>query len=363
MDTKQSQQQFNLSASKEIVIAKYSGRAPVNSTCKKKKNSTSFDIVERLVSIKGRDSVTARDGYYGRTSLHCALEYKSPLETVEILIEFGGSELVMSRGYRGRTTLHCAFEYSARVEIVERFIDVGGIELITARDNDGRTPLHDACRYNAPAKMVEKLINLGGKKLVTARDDDGRTSLHYACENDNSLEVVKLLIQIGKGELVATRDNDKCTPLHDACTYKAPFEIIELLVKTTGGCLDWKHVTRKMKAKVMRGKPILQLAIATKAPPKVLRYMIDHFDCINVKDSKGRYPLQVAIEEGLWWEDGMQVLVGVSDEGVIGYEDPVTGLFPFMLAAIGDNCELVSVYELLRVDPDRSIVRSNLKSK
>ena len=52
------------------------------------------------------------------------------------------------------------------------------------------------------------------------------------------------------------------------------------------------------------------------------------------KDKDGRLPLHVAIDKGLYWEGGIKEIAEANYDA-ISEIDEVTGLYPFMLAAVG----------------------------
>ena len=104
---------------------------------------------------------------------------------------------------------------------------------------------------------------------------------------------------------------------------------------------------------------------------------------ILVKDSHNRYPIDVAVDKGLQWEDGMKEIFdkftstqqdtvqnkllaairhGVKwDQGLkyilkesrvhVSDVDKMTNLYPFMLAASEQKCDLDSVFSLIQVNP------------
>ena len=114
-------------------------------------------------------------------------------------------------------------------------------------------------------------------------------------------------------------------------------------------------------------QPILHAAIIAKAPSNIIQDIIKYFpQSVTFQDSKGRHAIDVAVEEGLKWEDGLEVIVGQianaqgqtvmnvasyygvewnggmeevveANEEQIGMVDDVTNLYPFMLAAVGDT--------------------------
>lgn len=58
--------------------------------------------------------------------------------------------------------------------------------------------------------------------------------------------------------------------------------------------------------------PILQAVIIGLAPRRIIVDIIGCFDCIYTRGSFGRYPIDVAREEGLEWSEGMQDVVEVT---------------------------------------------------
>mmetsp|Transcript_2836 Transcript_2836/g.3197 ORF Transcript_2836/g.3197 Transcript_2836/m.3197 type:complete len:444 (+) Transcript_2836:230-1561(+) len=75
------------------------------------------------------------------------------------------------------------------------------------------------------------------------------------------------------------------------------------------------------------------------------------------KDSSNRLPVHVACDVGLAWKNGMRVIIE-RNEAAIEEVDECTNLFPFALAASGENADLTTIYELCLRRPD--IVTSRL---
>jgi ankyrin repeat protein len=287
------------------------------------------------------------------------------VQTVQSMINANGEEISRSADYNGWTPLHYVCESSnPSLNIVQLLVSIGGEAAVTAANRYGDTPLHSACESDNPSfDIVQLLVSIGGEAAVTAATRSERIPLHCACKSSNpSLDIVQLLVSIGGEAAVTATDRYGWTPLHCACNSSNPsFPVIEFLLET-GGCSNWDEITPFMMRReaTFQETPILHLAIATGAPPNVLRDFIDRFDnCIDVADSNGRYPLHNAIEAGLSWENGIQIIVEhVGEAGIIGNTDPVTGLFPFMLAAAGDAHDLSSVYELLRMDTNCCVAQT-----
>jgi hypothetical protein len=84
-----------------------------------------------------------------------------------------------------------------------------------------------------------------------------------------------------------------------------------------------------------------------------------HPDAAAVKNNQGRYPLHLALASGKTWDGGIRELV-TSYPDAVREADPVTGLFPFHLAATVNEVSTVQsvhvqrlnvIYEMLRTDP------------
>merc|ERR1712038_392044 len=138
----------------------------------------------------------------------------------------------------------------------------------------------------------------------------------------------------------------------------------------------------------LSGQPVLHAALMKYAPDSIIRDIISRDECrsmITIQDSMGRYPLDVALERGLrWndedgilkqilflftnsdarftainlaarhglqWENGMKKIVERTKCEFLNEFDELTGSLPFALAAAGRNCNLDAIYELMRKKP------------
>ena len=73
-------------------------------------------------------------------------------------------------------------------------------------------------------------------------------------------------------------------------------------------------------------------------------------DCAKVRDGAGRLPINIATELGLSWEEGVGDIVFANKNG-LEERHCVTGLFPFMTAAVGPERDLTTIFKLLRERP------------
>jgi len=70
----------------------------------------------------------------------------------------------------------------------------------------------------------------------------------------------------------------------------------------------------------------------------------------NIKNKQGRLPLFIALEEGVKWSDGLDMILK-GNGGAIENVDAVTGFEAFMLSAVGTNSNLETVFNLLQDHP------------
>ena len=420
---------------RELINVKHiEGSSALFAACENE--NPSLDIVLKLINVGGRELVMMRDtcAFFagGGSVLHTACRNKNiSLEIISKLIEVGGRELVMMKDTGNifgpeETALHiaCRRTDAASLDIINKLIEVGGRELVMiANSAEGGTALHDACgNENASLDVISKLLEVGGKELVMERNYFEISALHAACRNKNrSLEIIPKLLEIGGSELVMMEDKDGCTALHFGYFNKrrndTPFynESFQLMVKESilsniggefgiGGLFNvsnqevqnkiyerWEELSPALKSAVeslhdQQQPPILHTAILSKAPLHVITDITNQFEYSVLKnDSLNRYPIEIALKEGLGWNDGLQQVVESTavvqeqhtpiytaakyglkwahhmkelteaniDEMMNG-RDSVTGLCLFMVAAMGDYHDLSGIYGMMRMSPETS---------
>uniref|UniRef100_A0A7S3PV52 Uncharacterized protein n=1 Tax=Chaetoceros debilis TaxID=122233 RepID=A0A7S3PV52_9STRA len=70
------------------------------------------------------------------------------------------------------------------------------------------------------------------------------------------------------------------------------------------------------------------------------------------RDLDGRLPLHVALDCGMKWSVHLVLMINSTDNHVQKKKDPVTKLPLFLLAAAGENSDLMATYHLMRRHPD-----------
>merc|ERR1712038_731179 len=70
-----------------------------------------------------------------------------------------------------------------------------------------------------------------------------------------------------------------------------------------------------------------------------------------VRDRDGRLPLHIGAEIGLKWHNGLNKILDAYSAAV-EIPDPLSGLYVFMLAAVGDEYDLNGIFRLFVEQPD-----------
>jgi len=350
-----------------------------------------------------------------------AMNLNVPVEIIFKMIEVGDKELVMRTDHYDHTSLHIVFEYEAVADVISKLLDVGGRDLVmVGNELYGKTALHYACQVNPRENHDEamaKLIEFGGKELVIAKDYSGDTVLHYANYHSMSLEIVKKMIEIGGKDLLKEENDDHMMAVYLVFSESEldETEIIDLLILlikegiyhnigndefSIGGLFEryqeevvfgnlWdtrllpvlKEVYRQIQLEAPNmTPPLLHAMIWIMAPTDIILDVLKNFVGIaSIKDTKGRYAIDFAIQmrralepgmiailqatakpngwsilhcaayHGLPWNKGMDELVEANMDKAVNGVNEKTGLKLFMTAAIGGNLD--TIYSLIRMDP------------
>jgi ankyrin repeat protein len=381
-----------------VMMTGTSGETALHEACC---SNPSNDVVNKLVDVGGRDLVMIASGYHGSTALHWACHWNLSMDIINKLIDVGGRDLVMITDNNGCTALHgaCA-SYKPSINVIIKLIHVGGRDIVLVSNGDGRTALHNVCSRNVSIEVVNKLIDIGGKEVLTTYDNDGKSPLvallSAPCDIDGKSAKTSSIIskatqfqvagEFGFGGLFDSAFDDEIKDI----IYKQWNEtIIPALEEDDMVLINGQSI-------------LLHAAIIAKAPAHIIRDIISRFDCILSEDSMGRCPIDVAVVEGLKWHEGMDDVVreyttstaeqqGQQERLVINVAalhgllwesgmqqaleesivqvgnnnvDAMTGLFPFMLAAVGKSSDLRTIYELMRRSPHNvKLFKSSRKRK
>jgi len=371
--------------------------------------------------------------------LNQAMNMRAPLEIIYKMIDIGGKELLL-KDYRNPnnswnhcyTPLHNAFLFmyddedeefeeleESTLNVLRKLLEVGGRDLVMKRCAiKGRTALHHAVYDDRFDEVTKELIQLGGKELVMAKDIiSGNTALHNPRAGPVSLQIIELLIDVGGKDLLEVKNNYGVLAVQNVALCSSRdfdldevFKTLVILIKegiyhnvggefSIGGLLvdenfedffaHWRLrlwlVVLEVYCLIQRKScneslPILHSMIMINAPKDIIYKILCRFVGVaSIKDSLGRYAIDVAIEmdlpfnegledilevtasengwstlycaahHGLPWNNGMEEIVLENFDYALNGVNKETGLKLFMTAAIGGNLD--TIYSLIRMDP------------
>ena len=86
------------------------------------------------------------------------------------------------------------------------------------------------------------------------------------------------------------------------------------------------------------------------APEQILNAMTRFPHAVFLRDENNRLPIHIALESGMQWSAGLVSLMNATISN-LKEKDPVTGLYPFALAAMEPSCDLRTIIHLLKLYP------------
>lgn len=205
-------------------------------------------------------------------------------------------------------------------------------------------PFHYVDRY----PTLNFLIRLSPRALM-CRNENGDVPILFLCKQPGySYDILHLLFLKGfqMEELMEGREEEEeeedglQLDQYEDYSLKAGFMLehaynnSDALFST---CLQ-KDILPLLTSIGRTDVPILQSLIGIVTIPDILNSILTTLPHLgawcHVKDSKGRLPLHVAAQVGWKWDGRMDKVVGENIHAT-GEVDPITGLFPFLLAAAG----------------------------
>lgn len=288
------------------------------------------------------------------------------------------------------------------------------------RDAKGQTLLHHACLFQSPLLVIECIL-WAAPELASCQNKDGEVPLHWAVRLSSQNPVLHILLQADP-DTAFWKDYTQSTPLAMMWEkhYKPSMEILRYQgpEALTGNNKAWKRLMSVFQAVSRRQQGSkkffpLHIAAAKVTPTGMFPFLIQVYlndllkedehgntpltiACQNPKSNRSidifskieylcqarpeqakrpipkdnRYHLHHALEAGIGWKEGLEALLKIHPPALCE-RDPISGLFPFALAATstttgdGPNQEeeadhkLTTIYDLLRSDP--SVLRMQVQ--
>ncbi len=360
-------------------------------------------VIFKLIEAGGKELLLAEDMWDRNAFFLTCEKYKCDAGAAAIvlkMLEVGGRDVVFAKSdfdsqpYNALHTLVRFLPTSSRIdEIIREVLRIGGRKVTLEKSASDDTALHIAVKKcGVPSSVIDQLIDVGGKKLLLERNRWGHLAIHCLIKNGGLDDQTFLQEQVEEEQVIDLL----CAMFRNGIKLKIRGEF------GFGGLFDSKcaryhqailerwddlifPALEKMKNQFSRDEiPILQSALMNSAPCFIIKDIVEYFNVSCIKDSKGRYPIDVAIELGLAWDEGMKEIVEefASEQGVnpvtlcakrgltwengmknvveeskievIQEQDETSHLYPFMLAAAtgsGMKYDLGSVFQLIRNSP------------
>eukprot|EP00591_Stephanopyxis_turris_P007163 CAMPEP_0195531276 /NCGR_PEP_ID=MMETSP0794_2-20130614/34868_1 /TAXON_ID=515487 /ORGANISM="Stephanopyxis turris, Strain CCMP 815" /LENGTH=318 /DNA_ID=CAMNT_0040663005 /DNA_START=328 /DNA_END=1284 /DNA_ORIENTATION=+ len=282
---------------------------------------------------------------FGFTPLHraSANSLESSSEKVKALLSAYLTHLAKAKGCLEKGNHFDLTEHNEDpiCDKLQKTIALDNIIVTDIKDRSNRTPLQLLCIMNE--KWVENALNHTDHitpSILSTRRDYARVFMFWkkAC----------LLVKVSfHGTIAEPLANDQTWRVVHACTgiQKCPFKLLRLAVKL--------HPEQLRDADEIGNLP---LHIAANNLTSSDRNVVDlllatHPEAAQVFNQNGKLPLHIAAQSCRPWENGTEAILNAFPEAIT-VVDEETRLYIFMLAAVGENASLNSIYCLLRACPE-----------
>ena len=234
--------------------------------------------------------------------------------------------------------------------------------------------------------IVLKLIEVGGPELLMDKNENEDIALHYGYfrpNPDTSYNYSDVFALVVKECILANIGGE----FGIGGLFNVARQEVQSIIYQ-----EWEEFSPALKStmeSLQEDQPlILHAAIVAKAPSHVICNIIYRSKYnVHKTDHLGRYPIEVAFQKGLDWSEGLQQIVettaveeqqhpriiysaakyglewrhymkelaGANGEEIMNGYDSVTGLRLFMVAAMGNNNDLSTIYAMMKMGPETSI--------
>lgn len=252
-----------------VDVVNSEGVTPLFFACRKDNVAVVDQLALQGASIDYRNSL-------GETPLHEAVKWGNIL-VASRLITLGAS--INAQNSNGKTPLALAIR-GGKHELTTLLINRGAA--LDAQDTRGESVLI-ACVKEKNVGLTSLLISRGAS--ISLQDTLGRTALHYAVIG-GSAELIRLLNN-GTASVLG-RDKTGESPLSLAMKDVAEGDYTSELVDAL--------LEKDKNVKDTDGNTALHIALLSKAPPSLVKHLIDWGLPLDAKNSKSYTPLSLAVE-------------------------------------------------------------------
>lgn len=344
---------------------------------------------EEDCGVQIHESILTVKDSFGKTPFHILCEHSADIEVMRVVLESTRessqnpsaptvSSLVCAKDLRGATPLHylaysrqCSFSsLQLMMDYCKPPLDPNNADPTLCTDIDGMTPLHWACDgYVSPRRIGQLLRHT--KDSLRIQSSTGRRPFDQFVWNfvDSSWKVHELVgrelwdnIQeylkvTAKKEC---RGEEEWLPLHmlAGSSFNFPSVFLDMAL----------HYNKEDVSKPnSKGLLPLHLACARKCSNPscdgtVAKKILQSYPQASYKQVGGNKRQRMSIHLALGSRKPMSLISALvkAYPNSLNIKDPVTGLWPFLLAGADNEDNVETSYSLLRADP--SIVQVAIKS-
>lgn len=301
----------------------------------------------------------------GEYALHQLCRSGASLHTIQAVFEVFPAAVSTKNRY-GELPIHIACEYNAPLEVVQFLVQKNPGSLLEI-DQSKYTPLHVACYCGLRPLRVDVIAFLlaSSSEASLQKSCSGTTPLHTLLYNygdfdcEIPIEAVRVLLEAAP-TAISMYDRRGFQPVHHAICYKGkrrsqiPFLALKLLLKSTNPRLTlaqiWKlaeptNWTVRMQSLSCLGTvqhddngfpkhPIHSILQSDNLfSEEHFMESILYFRCkLGETDDVGRLPLHLALSSGAGVPAVAVLKIMKLEPRALSVRDPLTGLFPFMMA-------------------------------
>eukprot|EP00588_Corethron_pennatum_P012052 CAMPEP_0194278938 /NCGR_PEP_ID=MMETSP0169-20130528/12758_1 /TAXON_ID=218684 /ORGANISM="Corethron pennatum, Strain L29A3" /LENGTH=766 /DNA_ID=CAMNT_0039023257 /DNA_START=47 /DNA_END=2347 /DNA_ORIENTATION=+ len=349
------------------------GTMPLHMACR---YTNSEEVLRLLVSVFP-DALLAKDDY-GNTPLNISIKRNLPPNVIKYILEAKPQATVIP-DEDGSFPLHSLRKSGHFFNLTKRLM-MTAPEALMVQNRFGCTPLHIAVEANVPLNVLSLMVRVY-PQAVMLKDSRGFTPITVAWTMINKMmkistrsgtieereivkhsltamlsgvgmdddlkkkmnkswEKMKLLIKAHHYETVNAKiDEVRFRAVHAGSVCCAPPQWIMFVI-----WMDSENGTDKEIDEL--GKTPLHYAASApifvyqKMPPgqmTTIEYLMRQFPESSLKrDNFDRLPLHWALATGKTWNSGIRSLASTHGPSLLNMVDPQTGLYPFMMASLGD---------------------------
>lgn len=296
-------------------------------------------------------------------------------KTILSWIAFHPDQVTKLRDTRGQTVLHQATLFRAPDHVFSMILWVAP-ELASVRNQDGEVPLHWAIRLSTPNTVLALLLRANPE---TAFWNDNQYVSPLSLLWDRNQLSLSNKWRLGRENLLADPSwkrilsmflavhqahnpdfSENFLPLHIAACRRSPTScLFPLMVEVYKEHLWISDADGNFPLSIACQCPVANRS--SYLLTKVQLLLRENPRAATLCNSRGRYPLHVALNSGIAWNEGIAALLQAFPPA-LNIRDPLTRLYPFALAAMAPDDlptknDLTTVFCVLRADP--SILKPN----